>query len=348
MTTNQAAAKPMTSKRVVLQVAAALALSAYCLLHYAWLTESPPEQKWTDSTSLRGRSLSIAVADLPPRCRIPREYRLSKQPTSPTYLASFHGGGGGKVVSNLAQALTGIAATNQVNYARRRINHSVLFETHYPLEGAIKVEGDDNNFRGAILLLRNPVDSILSFFNAFYARKYHYLIDFRAPAEEQFRASAEDWIRYRDSAQFADQLKAYERFVIHWMNKYKKNREDLLLITYEGITGGRGAIFTKQIASYLDKSEGINVIDPDSIPCIWEKFVRDQWYPNSGHASTATTSFQERADDRPLTQDQLFAVSRMLQSLDERFGRDDKQFSTIMNSYMNSLHDYSDSMIRMY
>jgi hypothetical protein len=55
MTTNQAAAKPMTSKRVVvLQVAAALALSAYCLLHYAWLTESPPEQKWTDSASLMG------------------------------------------------------------------------------------------------------------------------------------------------------------------------------------------------------------------------------------------------------------------------------------------------------
>ena len=130
------------------------------------------------------------------------------------------------------------------------------------------------------------------------------------------------------------------------MNKYKKNREDLLLITYEGITGGRGAIFTKQIASYLDKSEGINVIDPDSIPCIWEKFVHDQWYPNSGRASTAT-SFQERAEDRPLTQDQLFVVSRMLQSLDERFGRD-KQFSTIMNSYMNSLSDYSDSMIRMY
>uniref|UniRef100_A0A7S2KYP6 Sulfotransferase domain-containing protein n=1 Tax=Skeletonema marinoi TaxID=267567 RepID=A0A7S2KYP6_9STRA len=334
MMTNQAAAKPMTSKRVVFQVAAALALSAYCLLHYAWLTESPPEQKWTDSASLiRGRSLS--AVDLPPRCFIPREYRLSKQPTSPTYLASFHGGGGGKVISNLAQALTGIAATNQVNYARRRIDHSVLFETHYPLEGAIKVEGDDANFRGAILLLRNPVDSILSFFNAFYARKYHYLIDFRAPAE--------DWIRYRDSAQFAAQVKLYEKFVIYWMNKHKKNREDLLLITYEGLTGGRGAIFTKQIANYLDKSEGIKVIDPDSVPCIWEKFVRDQWYPNNGHASTAT-SFQERAEDRPLTQDQLFAVSRMLQSLDERFGRD-KQFSTIMNSYMNSLYDYSDSVI---
>mmetsp|Transcript_18737 Transcript_18737/g.28937 ORF Transcript_18737/g.28937 Transcript_18737/m.28937 type:complete len:335 (-) Transcript_18737:94-1098(-) len=334
MMTNQAAAKPMTSKRVVFQVAAALALSAYCLLHYAWLTESPPEQKWTDSASLiRGRSLS--AVDLPPRCFIPREYRLSKQPTSPAYLASFHGGG--KVISNLAQALTGIATTNQVNYAKHRTDHSVLFETHYPLHGAIKIQ-DDDNFRGTILLLRNPIDSILSSFNAFYARQYHYLIDIRAPAE--------DWIRYRDSAQFADQLKAYERFVLHWMNKYKKNREDLLLITYEGITGGRGAIFTKQIASYLDKSEGINVIDPDSIPCIWEKFVRDQWYPNNGHASTAT-SFQERAEDRPLTQDQLFAVSRMLQSLDERFGRD-KQFSTIMNSYMNSLSDYSDSMIRMY
>ena len=70
------------------------------------------------------------------------------------------------------------------------------------------------------------------------------------------------------------------------MNKYKKNREDLLLITYEGLTGRRGEIFTKQIANYLDKSEGINVIDPDSIPCIWEKFVHDKWYPNNGDEST--------------------------------------------------------------
>jgi hypothetical protein len=118
----------------------------------------------------------------------------------------------------------------------------------HPLEGAIKVE-DDDNFRGAILLLRNPVDAILSSFNAFYALQYHYLIDLRAPAEDQFRAPVEDWIRYRDSAQFAAQVKLYEKFVIHWMNKYKKNREDLLLITYEGLTGRRGEIFTKQIAN---------------------------------------------------------------------------------------------------
>eukprot|EP00984_Skeletonema_dohrnii_P038886 scaffold42663_cov266-Skeletonema_dohrnii-CCMP3373.AAC.1 len=122
------------------------------------------------------------------------------------------------------------------------------------------------------------------------------------------------------------------------MNKYKKNRNDLLLITYEGLTGRRGAIFTRQIASYLDKSEGIHVIDPDSIPCIWEKFAHDKWYQNNGDEYT-TISFQERADDRPLTQDQIRVVSRMLQSLDERFGRRDKQFSTIMNSYMNSLYD---------
>ena len=140
------------------------------------------------------------------------------------------------------------------------------------------------------------------------------------------------------------------------MNKYKRNRQDLLLITYEGLTGGRGAIFTKQIGNFLDKSEGITIIDPDSIPCIWEKYVHDKWYPDDGggggggggHDATASTatssttrSFQERSDDRPLTKDQLRMVSRMLQSLNDRYGSDD-QFSTIMNSYMNSLYDYSE------
>lgn len=334
-TTNHQAteAKPKRSRRAVLQIGATLVVFV-CSLQYAWVSST--KQNWTDNATLRGRNLSSVADDhLLHRCRIPKEYRLSKHPTSPTYLASFHGGG--KVISTLAQALTGIATTNQVNYARRRTDHSVLFETHYPLHGAIKLQ-DDEHFRGAILLLRNPITAILASFNAFYTRQYHYLIDIRAPPQ--------DWIRYRDSAQFAAQVKLYENFVIYWMNKYKTNREDLLLITYEGLTGGRGAAFTKQIGNFLDKSEGIHIIDPDSIPCIWEKFVHDKWYPEDGGdgeaaSTTGGTSFQERSDDRPLTKDNLRMISRMLQSLNDRYGSDE-QFSTIMNSYINSLYDYSE------
>eukprot|EP00986_Skeletonema_menzelii_P016835 scaffold16098_cov80-Skeletonema_menzelii.AAC.9 len=325
-TTNQVEAEPKRSRRRVLRVVAAtLALSACSLLQqYA-----PPEQSWTDNASLRGRSLSVAD-DSSLRCRIPREYRLSKHPITPTYLASFDDAGS-EVVSNLAQALTGIATTTQVNYAPRRADHSALVETHYPLQGGLKVK-DEEKYRGAILLLRNPITAILSSFNAFDARQYRYSVDVvRAPAKE--------WIRYRDSAQFAAQVKQYERFVIYWMKKYRENREDLLLIPYEGLTGGKGAIFTKQIGDFLDKAEGINTIDPDSVPCIWEKFVHDRWYPH-GDASTAMTSFQEGAEDRPLNQDHLRMVSGMLRSLDERFGHD-KQFSTIMNSYLKGLYEYS-------
>ena len=115
-----------------------------------------------------------------------------------------------------------------------------------------------------------------------------------------------------------------------------------MLIPYEGLTGGKGATFTKQIGNFLDKTEGINIIDPDSTPCIWEKFVHDQWYPDGDDASpSTTTSFQERADDRPLKQNHLHMVSGMLQGLDERFGNDDKQFSTIMKSYLKGLYEYS-------
>ena len=326
MATNQAEAKPKRSmRRAILRLAAAsLAVSACTFLQsYAWAPSSsqpPPVQSWTDTGSLRGRSLSVAD-DLSQRCRIPREFRLTNHPVSPTYLASYDRGG--EVVSNLAQALTGIATTTQVNYAPRRTERSVLFETHYPLDGALK-QTHDENFRGAILLLRNPISAILASFNAFDAQQYRY-------AADVVRAPVDKWIRYRDSAQFAAQVKQYEMFVIYWMNKYRENREDLLLIPYEGLTGGKGATFTKQIGNFLDKSEGINILDPDSIPCIWEKFV---------HSPSTIASFQERADDRPLTEDHLFVVSRMLQSLEATFGQD-KQFSTIMNSYINSLHGYS-------
>ena len=329
MTTNQAAAKPKMSRRAV--VVATMALFV-CSLYHGWKSLSSPEVNWTENSSLRGRSLS--VVNLPAdshgcRARNELKLRLSKAITSPTYLASFHVGG--KVVSNVVQALTGLATTTQVNYSKRRIDHTVLFETHYPLHRALKLD-DDDNFRGTILLLRNPISDILSSFNAFYARQYHYLTDLRAPEG--------DWIRYRDSAQLSAQIKTYEKFVTYWMTKYEDNREDLLLITYEGLTGGKGARFTKQIGNFLDKSRGVR-INPNSIPCVWEQYVHERWHDDEddGEDSSPTNahhSFQERFDDRPFTQDQLRPVRRMLQNLDEKFGHDE-QFSTIMKSYMNSL-----------
>lgn len=341
MATNLAAT-PKSLTRATLQVAATLALSVYSL-HFAWVEtgqllvpQSSPlnlaEEKWSNNPLLRGRTLSV-VESPPLDCRIAKEVRLSKDVISPSYLASFDDRGI-EVASNLVQALTGIATTNDVNYAKRRTDHTVLFETHYPRHGALMIEKDDN-FRGTILLLRNPITAILSSFNDFYAQQYH-LRDTRAPTE--------DWIRYRDSAEFAAQVKSYERFVTHWMNKYRNLRENLLIVTYEGLTGGKGAGFTQQMANFLDKS--VNIIDPYSIQCVWDKFVHGQWYQGGDASPAAVTSFQERADDRPLTRHQLLFVSRMLGTLNERFGHD-QQFSIIMSSYLASINSLADSSLAL-
>jgi hypothetical protein len=370
----QAAAAVMTTtkrtglKRTALQIAAAVVFSAYSL-RYAWIETSlllAPEadaspralsmaddEDWYSTVDshpsfLRGRNLSVEVvySSLPTtllggasgsnnnnRCHIKTEVRLSKDIISPTYLASFHGGGT-EITSTLVQSLTGIATTNQVNYAKRRTDHSVLVETHYPRHGALTVD-NDSNYRGTILLLRNPIDAILASFNSFYTQQYHLSSTIRAPVE--------DWIRYRDSAQLYGQIKLYERFIIHWMKKYRgpdNSRNKLLIVTYEGLTGGKGAIFAKQIANFL-YGEGVNVVDPISIPCVWEKVVKDHWYEDqetdvAAEGTLISTSFQERTDDRPFTQEQLHVVLTMLRSLDERFGHD-KQLSIILNSYVNTI-----------
>lgn len=372
MSHQAAAAAAMTTtkrtglKRTALQIAAAVVFSAYSL-RYAWIETSlllAPEadaspralsmaddEDWYSTVDshpsfLRGRNLSVEVvySSSPTlarnnnnRCHIKTEVRLSKEIISPTYLASFHGGGT-EITSTLVQSLTGIATTNQVNYAKRRTDHSVLVETHYPRHGALTVD-NDSNYRGTILLLRNPIDAILASFNNFYTQQYHLSSTIRAPVE--------DWIRYRDSAQLYGQIKLYERFIIHWMKKYRgpdnNSRNKLLIVTYEGLTGGKGAIFAKQIANFLHMDgEGVNVVDPISIPCVWEKVVKDHWYEDQEDVVAAAegtpipTSFQERTDDRPFTQEQLHVVVTMLRSLDERFGHD-KQLSIILNSYINRI-----------
>jgi hypothetical protein len=375
---HQAAAAMTTTKRTglkrtALQIAAAVVFSAYSL-RYAWIetslllapkadAEASPralstmaDEDWYSTVDrhpsfLRGRNLSVEVvySSSPTllgsnnnnnRCHIKTEVRLSKEIISPTYLASFHGGGT-EITSTLVQSLTGIATTNQVNYAKRRTDHSVLVETHYPRHGALTVD-NDSNYRGTILLLRNPIDAILASFNNFYTQQYHLSSTIRAPVE--------DWIRYRDSAQLYGQIKLYERFIIHWMKKYRgrptddnNSRNNLLIVTYEGLTGGKGAIFAKQIANFLHMDgEGVNVVDSISIPCVWEKVVKDHWYEDQegvavvAEGTPTPTSFQERTDDRPFTQEQLHVVVTMLRSLDERFGHD-KQLCTILNSYINRI-----------
>ena len=182
---NQAAAavatKPSGLKRVVLQAAAVLylfAFSAYSLRNAYQETSrmlSSPE-------SLQGpnRSLSVAGSSNSSRCHhydIITDIRLSeaKEIISPTtYLASFHGSGT-EITSNLVQALTGISTTNQINYAkqRRADDHSILIETHYPAhDSSLTIEEDDSNYRGTILLLRNPIDAILSSFNTVYTQQH--------------------------------------------------------------------------------------------------------------------------------------------------------------------------------
>ena len=69
------------------------------------------------------------------------------------------------------------------------------------------------------------------------------------------------------------QLKSYENFVEYWMERYA-DRDDLLLISYEDLTDPTlGPIVATQIATFLAQTEGVDPIDPTSVPCIWEMVV---------------------------------------------------------------------------
>ncbi len=92
--------------------------------------------------------------------------KFAEKDISPTYQASFPGSGA-RMTWNLVIALTGIAINDDHNHAGVGYDRVVAVKTHYPLDYGRYIE-DDAKFRGAILLLRNPMTAVPSFFNFKY------------------------------------------------------------------------------------------------------------------------------------------------------------------------------------
>jgi len=162
---------------------------------------------------------------------------------------------------------------------------------------------------------------------------------------------------YRNNPDFGldVQLKNYEHFAEYWAGGKYEDRSNLLLLSYEDLTSQNlGPATAQRIADYLGETEGVEPIDTDSIPCIWETVVN---YKN--HPSPATqqqeeetkvevknrklrVSFAERCDPasersgpkiRPYTAENLQAMIDMFNRLMTKYSHD-AEFVRIMESYL--------------
>lgn len=166
---------------------------------------------------------------------------------------------------NLVEALTGLETGDDWNNNGRG-SEVVTVKTHYPQSNGILPEFDDRIHR-AFIVIRNPLESIPSFFNHIYEMRNH------LPVHSE-RAPVEEWVKWRDA--YVDiEIAEYKRFVFYWMDRYTP--ENRHLITYEGLTDDLiGAEVAKGLNEFLGQVDGVDPIERDSVPCIWKAVVKNQ------------------------------------------------------------------------
>jgi hypothetical protein len=182
--------------------------------------------------------------------------------------ASFPGTGS-RLTWSLVEALTGIRTNDDYDSHSRGYEQVVAVKTHYPVKDAKRrFKGLDKLFDRAIVILRNPINAIPSYFNLQYEHLNH--LPNHSP-----RGPNEDWVKYRAHNGYgvAVQLQNYEKFVEYWMEKYPDRRQ-LLMVSYEDLTDTIvGPIVATRIAAFLGETEGVDPIVPESVPCVWETIV---------------------------------------------------------------------------
>ena len=121
----------------------------------------------SDESDLQRRQLSIALEN--GGCQVTFA-ELSPVDIPPTWQASFPGSGS-RMTWSLVEALTGIRTNDDYDTHHRGYDRVVAVKTHYPIKNAYNKWPElDEKFGRAMVILRNPMNAIPSYFNLQYGK----------------------------------------------------------------------------------------------------------------------------------------------------------------------------------
>lgn len=247
-----------------------------------------------------------------------------------------------KMTWKLIEALTGIVTGDEHRLNGHQWDRTVSVKTHFPHEHGNAEMGMTSNelFPRAVLLLRHPKDAIPSYFN------YLYEVQHNLPGHST-RAPMDDWLSWRD-ANYEEQMIAWAQHADFWLSRYSDDPEKILVLGFEGLTDDRGGPASALgLAAFLDQSNGIDAIDPEAVPCIWDKVVRykegemDTTTPQTvgtlvfqTNQETGVASKRASGDghDRPYTEQQLEKMLGLLREVHKKH-KTNKQLVQWLRSY---------------
>lgn len=198
----------------------------------------------------------------------------------------------------------------------------VSIKTHYPSNEGRPLTGAESIPR-AILLIRNPLYSIPSYYNFLYEYQ-------NGLAGHSVRAPLEEWIKWRND-NFDRQMQVWRRHTEYWMDTYQAANR--LILPYEKLTDDDiGADMAIALAEFLNRSDGVNSRPSNEIPCIWHSIVKYQDLKNV----TTEDLESKRGGPKyiaPYNHGQLRDMLNVLTDLLEKY-RNEKAINAILESYI--------------
>lgn len=188
------------------------------------------------------------------------EITVPSQPIIPIYAASYPGSGS-QMAHYLFEAITGLEAGDEHHHRGDKYD-MITIKTHFPARPH-NVEGN-RLMSKVVLLMRNPLYSIPSYHNFLYEEENDI-------PNHTVKAPVESWIKWRDDHVY-EEIAKWRDHTEYWMTQY--NRENRLVIAFERLTDSKmGPIESTRISNFLSRQDGVEVVAPSKIPCVWDKVV---------------------------------------------------------------------------
>ena len=279
---------------------------------------------------------------------------------SAIYAAHFPGSGDKLITKHLIENTTGLLvgeASSSPSLERMKAQHMdrtgfakgqgevVVVRTNYPHNS--KLAAWDYDIHGALVVLRNPLTAIPSYFDQLYELNSH------VPAGDSSVETTNQFIKWRDN-QLSDQLLLWQRFVSFWMQKFDDDKR--VFISYESLINEvSGPQETVRLTEFLQGSMRASAmsISPSNQSMIEESIKTfanmDEIYCIWKDMSTLATSHEGRLThkDRPLTTENLVAISTMLLELINQWSNHHQLVSIlsayndeVLNRYQLVLNEY--------
>ena len=125
------------------------------------------------------------------------------------------------------------------------------------------------------------------------------------------------------------QITKFGKFVDYWMSRFDKLNDDRIFVSYETLTDDNdGPSEAIRITNFLARSEGVDPIAVESVPCVWRAVVKykeqlsDSQKDNERRRLDPSHHDSQRSGptERPYTPELLDAMSKMLLDLIQKWG----------------------------